>query len=188
MNSDPVIPILIALVGIAIVILLAWLIRRKNHTDDLRQKFGPEYDYAIHTQGDLRKAEQALEERSKKVNELNIHNLENNFQERYTAEWMDIQSLFVDDPKGAVEWANRLITEVMVARGFPVEDFEQRAADLSVLFPEQVRNYRTANEIVIKNQNDGTSTEELRQALVDYHSIFEVLLCSELTRETETIK
>jgi hypothetical protein len=101
---------------------------------------------------------------------------------------MDIQTKFVDDPKGAVDQANRLITEVMVACGFPVEDFEKRAADLSVMYPEFVPNYRQANAISAKNQNDATSTEELRQAMVYYHDLFDELLGTEQTRELETIK
>lgn len=184
MNSNILIPIIIVAI-VAIVALVILFANRKRHSDDLRQKFGPEYDYAIKKEGDTRKAELDLEEREKRVNELKIHALEGNLRDRYNTEWMEIQTKFVDDPKEAVNHANRLITEVMVARGFPVEDFEQRAADLSVLYPEFVPNYRNAYSIVNRNQNDGTSTEDLRQAMVDYHSLFDELLGIEPTRELE---
>ena len=188
MNSEILIPILIVLGVILIAGTIVWSIKRKNYSDKLRNKFGPEYDFAIKKEGDTRKAEQVLEEREKRVGELEIHPLEGNMRERYSAEWMETQTQFVDDPKRAVDQANRLITEVMVARGFPIEDFEQRAADLSVLYPQFVPNYRSAHAIAQKNQNNGTSTEELRQAMVHYHTLFDELLGIEPTRETEVTR
>jgi FtsZ-interacting cell division protein ZipA len=188
MNSNILIPIIIVVAVIILAIVIAGMMRRKKHSDQLRNKFGPEYDYAIKTERDARKAEQSLEEREKHVSELKIHSLDENLRSQYSAEWMDIQTKFVDDPKGAVNQANRLITEVMVARGFPVEDFEQRAADLSVLYPEFVPNYRNAYAISSKNENDENSTEDLRQAMVYYHEMFDELLGTEPTREMESMK
>jgi hypothetical protein len=188
MNTNSLISILIvALVLIAIAITV-WFATRKVRSDKIRQKFGPEYDYAIQQEGDTKKAEQALQNRQKRVEQLIIRPLEQNVRDRYTAEWMEIQALFVDDPKVAVDQANRLITEVMIARGFPVADFEQRAADLSVLYPNFVPNYRNAFEIAQKSQNNGTSTEELRTALVYYHSLFDELLETDHSRERELEK
>lgn len=188
MNSNILIPIIIVLAVIIITILVAGLMRRKKHSDELRRKFGPEYEYAIKKERDTHKAEIDLEEREKHVNKLNIHPLEEKLKSQYSIEWMDIQTKFVDDPRGAVDQANRLITEVMVARGFPVEDFEQRAADLSVLYPDFVPNYRNAYDIASKGKNNGTSTEALRQAMVYYHSMFDELLGLSRAGESEVIK
>lgn len=117
-----------------------------------------------------------MKERQKRVVQLDLHDLDDHEKDRYHNEWIEIQANFVDDPAKAVESANRLITEVMIARGFPVADFDQRAADLSVLYPNFVPNYREANTIATKNQEGTASTEDLRQAMVYYHSLFDQLL------------
>lgn len=187
MNSNNLTPLVIIIV-IVIAAIVIWFAMRKNRSDQLRNKFGPEYDYTIEKEGDARKAELALEERQKRVEKLQIRPLAEDARRRYSDEWLQIQSDFVDDPKSAVDQANRLITEVMIARGFPVADFEQRAADLSVLYPQFVPDYRNAYSIAMRNQTDGTSTEDLRQAMVYYHSLFAELLETERTKELEMTK
>jgi len=142
----------------------------------LREKYGPEYDLTMEKAGNQRTAETELGEREKRVTKLNIRDLNQDERDRYHTEWIGIQADFVDDPSKSLEKANQLITEVMIGRGFPVADFEQRAADLSVMFPNFVSNYRNANVIALKNQRNETSTEELRQAMVYYRSMFEELL------------
>lgn len=121
-------------------------------------------------------AEETLAEREKRVNELAIRDLEPDKRDRYHTEWIEVQADFVDEPSESVEAANRLITEVMIARGFPLADFEQRAADISVVYPDFVSNYRSAHTIAEKNQRNEASTEELRQAMVYYRTVVEELL------------
>ena len=180
--------ILILILVVAVVLLIAaglgvWLAMRSRRSQNLREKFGPEYDHTLEKEGDRRTAEATLKEREKRVTKLDIRALDQTERDRYHGEWINIQAGFVDDPSKSVEAANRLITEVMIARGFPVADFEQRAADLSVMYPNFVSNYRNAQAIALKNKQNGTSTEELRQAMVYYHSLFEELLGSAEVKE-----
>jgi len=178
-NTETLISILPILIAAAVVIaasLIAWLAIRRWRSHKLREKFGPEYDYTLEKVGDRRAVEETLQEREKRVNQLDIRTLKEDERVRYHDEWIEIQSKFVDNPSQSIEEANQLITEVMIARGFPVADFEQRAADLSVMYPDFVPNYRDAYSIAMRNRADGTSTEELRQAMVYYRSLFEELL------------
>ncbi len=176
MNTQIVIPLVAVIAVWIIVALVIWFASRRFGSLRLRRKYGPEYDYTVEKLGDRRTAEADLKEREKRVTKLDIHELNDHEKDRYHNEWTEIQAGFVDDPARSAENANRLITEVMIARGFPVADFEQRAADLSVLYPNFAPKYRQANSIIVKNQNGDTSTEELRQALVDYHSLFDQLI------------
>jgi ABC-type multidrug transport system fused ATPase/permease subunit len=178
MNNVTPILILIAAAVLIVVVLGVWFAIRRRRSQKLRKKFGPEYDYTMEKVGDQRTVEETLKEREKRVINLDVRALNENERDRYHGEWMKIQADFVDDPSKSVEEANRLITEVMIARGFPVADFEQRAADLSVMYPDFVSNYRNAYAIALKNQGNAISTEELRQAMVYYHSLFEELLGS----------
>jgi hypothetical protein len=175
-------------VGLLILIgLLAWAMTRRRHTQQLQEKFGPEYDYTIDRTGNRRKAEAELEEREKRVEAMEIQELAPEEHARYLDAWRETQAAFVDEPGEAVREANRLIKEVMQARGFPVVDFEQRAADLSVLYPQVVTNYRAAHRIAVKHEQGGVSTEELRQAMVHYRSLFEELLETEEIEPKERI-
>jgi len=184
-NTETLILILIALAILIVAGLVAWMAIRWTRSRKLREKFGPEYDYTMEKVGDRRTAEETLAEREKRVNKLDIRDLDSHERDRYHTEWSEIQAEFVDEPTKSVESANRLITEVMIARGFPVADFEQRAADISVLYPNLVPNYRNAYAIAVKSQNNGTSTEDLRQAMVYYRSLFEELLGTVETKEKE---
>ncbi len=177
------------LAAIAIVIavgLIVWLATMGIRSRRLKKKFGPEYDYTMDKLGDRRTTEADLQEREKRVVKLDIHPLDEHKKEQYHAEWSQIQANFVDNPAEAVGQSNRLITEVMIARGFPVADFEQRVADLSVLYPNLAPKYRQANAIASKSRDGEVSTEELRQAMVAYHSLFDQLL--EYVHSAEPVK
>ena len=177
--------ILVAAVVLITVGLGVWLVTHKMRSQKLSEKFGPEYDYIVEKEGDRRTVEEILQERVKRVTQLDLRTPDENERDRYHGEWIEVQASFVDDPSKSVTEANRLITELMIARGFPVADFEQRAADLSVMYPELVSNYRNAHAIALKNQNGESSTEDLRQAMVYYRSLFEKLLGIVEVQETE---
>jgi len=168
--------IVLAAVAILIVAVLAWVYARKrrNTTAVLRKKFGPEYDRAVLVHGAGRKAESKLEDREKRVEKLNIRDLDPLEHERFSKRWESVQSRFVDSPKGAVTEADDLVASLMKARGYPVSDFEQRAADISVDHPRMVENYRSAHEIALRVGK--ATTEELRTAMIHYRSLFEELV------------
>jgi hypothetical protein len=171
---------LIVLIAVAILIVavLAWLYvrKRRNTTADLRKKFGPEYDRAVLVHGAGRKAESKLEDREKRMEKLSIRDLDPMEHDRFLKRWESVQSRFVDSPKGAVTEADDLVSSVMKARGYPVSDFDQRAADISVDHPRVVENYRSAHEIALRVGKDQASTEELRTAMIHYRSLFEELV------------
>jgi hypothetical protein len=129
--------------------------------------------------GNEKKAQTELEERQKHVEALNIRPLSVNERERYQADWTAVQSKFVDEPGRAIVDADRLIMEVMQVRAYPVSDFEQRAADISVTYPALVSNYRAARAIALKNEQHQADTEQLRQAMIYYRSLFDELLGTE---------
>lgn len=175
MDSRILVPILVAVVvGAAAVIAWFWLRRRR--TELLRTRFGPEYDRTLQSAGDVRKAEAELEARQRRVARLPIRALSAEDQARFQSTWREVQTRFVDDPKGAVADAHRLVKEVLLARGYPVSDFEQRAADISVDYPTVVPNYRAACEIAKRCAAGQASTEDLRQAFVYYRELFAELL------------
>ena len=180
MNLDMLDPKVIVLAAVLIVIaaVLVWLYVRKRRTNTaaLRQKFGPEYDRAVLAHGSERKAESRLEDREKRVEKLKIRDLDPMEHERYSKRWASIQSGFVDSPKGAVAEADDLVSSVMKTRGYPVSDFDQRAADISVDHPRVVENYRSAHEIALRLGKDQASTEDLRTAMIHYRSLFEELV------------
>jgi hypothetical protein len=178
MNMNLMDPRLIALAAAVIVIiaLSAWLYARKRRvtTAVLRQKFGPEYDRAVQTHGS--KAEAKLADREKRMEKLNIRELDLGEHERYSKQWQAVQSRFVDSPKGAVAEADDLLSSVMKVRGYPVSDFDQRAADISVDHPRVVENYRSAHAIALRVGQDAATTEDLRTAMIHYRSLFEELV------------
>lgn len=178
MNWNLTDPRLIAVAGTVIVIVAvaAWLYVRKRRTTTagLRQKFGPEYDRAVLEHGS--KAEAKLADREKRIEKLNIRDLDATERERYSSQWQSVQARFVDSPKGAVAEADDLVSSVMKARGYPVSDFDQRAADISVDHPRVVENYRLAHQIALRVGKDAASTEDLRSAMIHYRSLFEELV------------
>jgi hypothetical protein len=178
--TDPKLIVLVAAVILIIAVLaLLYVRKRRNTSADLRQKFGPEYDRAVKVHGSERKAEAKLEDRERRVEKLNIRDLDPAERERFLKQWESVQSRFVDSPKGAVTEADDLVSSLMKARGYPVSDFDQRAADVSVDHPRVVENYRSAHEIalrVAKVGKDEATTEELRTAMIHYRSLFEELV------------
>jgi len=180
MNLSLLDPKLIVLVGAVILIIavVVWLYarKRKSTTADLRQRFGPEYERAVLTHGSERKAEAKLADREKRVEKLNIRDLDSMERERFSKRWEAVQSRFVDSPKGAVAEADDLVSSVMKARGYPLSDFDQRADDISVDHPRVMENYRSAHEIALRVGKEQASTEELRTAMIHYRSLFEELV------------
>ena len=170
--------IIIAVVlGLMIMGAILWpIFTRRKRAERLHDHFGPEYDHTVQTLGDEKKAQTELEERQKHVKALDIHPLSVEDHDRYVAEWTAVQSKFVDEPGQAIIDADHLIVEVMQTRAYPVSDFEQRAADVSVSYPALVSNYRAARAIALKNEQHQADTEELRQAMIYYRSLFEELL------------
>jgi hypothetical protein len=171
---------LIALGAVAILIiaLLGWLYLRKRRstTAGLRKKFGSEYERAVLVHGSERKAEARLTDREKRVDSLNLRDLGPAEQERFSKRWESVQTRFIDSPKGAVTEADDLVSSLMKTRGYPISDFDQRAADISVDHPRVVENYRSAHEIALRVGKDEATTEELRTAMIHYRSLFEELV------------
>jgi hypothetical protein len=168
--------IVIALVVIVAIALAVWAAMRRRRTESLRQQFGSEYDRTVEQTGRPRDAESELEERRRRREELDIRPLAAGARERYAEEWRGVQARFVDDPAGAVGQADTLVTQVMRERGYPMDDFDQRAADVSVDHPGVVGDYRAAHDISTRSANGRTDTEDLRQAMVHYRALFEELL------------
>lgn len=175
MDQKTMIIIAIAVVTV-VVIVAALLIERKRKSAHLKEQFGSEYDRTLREHGDTRHAEAVLLQREKRVEKLSIHSLSVVDRDRYAYEWANVQKRFVDDPSMAVTEAERLVTVVMTARGYPIGDFEQRAADISVNYPAVVQNYRSARAITVRHTQGQSSTEELRQSMVYFRSLFEELL------------
>src|SRR5580693_5966029 len=180
MNLNLMDPKFIMLAGVVILVIgvLAWMYVRKRRgtTADLRQRFGPEYERAVREHGSERKAEAKLVDRGKRVEKLNLRDLDLMEHERFLKRWASVQSRFDDSPKGAVTEADDLVSSLMKTRGYPVSDFDQRAADISVDHPRVVENYRSAHEIALRVGKDGATTEDLRTAMIHYRSLFEELV------------
>jgi FtsZ-interacting cell division protein ZipA len=177
MNNAVVIVLIVALV--AAIGVAVWLYMQRRRSETLRSDFGPEYDRALHDHPNQRAAEHELEQRRERVEHLNIQPLPAAERDRFAERWQSVQAQFVDDPNGATREADHLVGEVMQTRGYPVGDFEQRAADVSVNHPRVVEHYRAAHAIALRNERnnvEGVDTEELRQALVHYRALFEDLL------------
>ena len=174
---DPKLVVLAAAVVLVIVVAVVLYVRkRRNTTAELRDRFGPEYDRAVKQHGSERKAEAKLADRETRVDLLKIRDLDLAERERYLAQWQAVQSRFVDYPKGAVTEADELVSSLMQTRGYPVADFDQRAADISVDHPRVVENYRSAHTIALRLGKGEASTEELRTAMIHYRSLFDELV------------
>jgi len=171
---SPVVTIVIIIAAIAIAVAL-WLFIEKQRSKRLHSKFGPEYDRAVGEMG-RRRAEAALEDRSKRVRRFTIRSLSDGERARFADEWRREQTRFVDEPAGAEAGADRLVIEVMSARGYPMGEFDQRAEDISVDHPQVVQNYRAAHDIALRDSRKQATTEDLRQAMVHYRALFEDLL------------
>ena len=168
---------IIALVVIVVAGIAALLSLRKRRTERLRSKFGgAEYARAVKEGGNRRLAEAGLDKRTARVESFHVQPLAAGDRARFEDSWRRIQTRFVDGPAGAVAEADQLLGDVMSTRGYPVSNFEQRAADISVDHPLVLENYRTAHEIALRQTKGQASTEDLRQAMVHYRTLFEELV------------
>jgi hypothetical protein len=169
--------VLLGVTGVAIIALVALIIRtRSKQHVMLKRRFGPEYDREVEQRGGVSRAERELLAREKRVHEQPLRALAEGQRIQFLADWRSIQARFVDDPSGAVKAANELIKAVMLARGYQVERFDQRVADLSVEHAAVVQHYRAAHELAEANREGRADTEELRQAVVHYRALFADLL------------
>jgi hypothetical protein len=164
--------IVAAIAGGAVVL---WYLQRQRSLH-LRERFGPEYERTRTQIGDPRRAEAELAAREKRIEKLHIHPLTPEEATRFGEVWRHVQALFVDDPKGAIREADTLVNQVMNAKGYPMADFMQRQADISVDHPVVVEHYRAARAIAERNQTGAADTEDLRQAIIHYRALFEDLL------------
>ena len=180
--------IILLIVLAAVIAVLAWYLVRERRSQRLRSRFGPEYDHTLRELGSRPKAEDALARREERVEKIHVHWLSQSDHDRFAHEWHDVQARFVDDPPGSIEDADRLVCDVMRARGYPMSDFDRRAEDLSVDHPYVVRNYRAAHDVALRHEKGQASTEDLRRALVYYRDLFDDLLEAHATgpRETRT--
>jgi hypothetical protein len=168
--------VLIVVAVAAVVALMVWQALARRRTSKLQGQFGPEYERTISATENKREAEAELAARAERRWELEIRPLSHAARDRYLASWQTVQAQFVDDPRAAVASADSLIQSVMAERGYPVEDFEQRAADVSVDHPHVVENYREGHRLAQQSASGHDSTEDLRQAMRHYRALFDELV------------
>ena len=173
--------VVFACVGIA-----AWVYYQKQQSHRLQQRFGPEYSRTVDALGSQTKAESELKAREKRVERFKIIPLAPSEATRFSQAWKTLQTRFVDNPKGVVVEADLLVRELMQKRGYPMSDFEHRAADISVDHPAVVDNYRAAQAIALRDERGEANTEELRKAVVHYRALFNELLEVRETRKEVT--
>jgi hypothetical protein len=173
---------------VALAMLVARSVRRRKRTERLKNHFGPEYDRAVGESGDQGTAEKELVARERKRQKLDIVVLTPESRAKYAEHWRAVQTAFVDNPSTAVGDADRLVTQVMRERGYPVDDFDQRAADISVDHPNVVEHYRAAHIIHLAQEKGDIGTEAQREAFVHYRALFEKLLEHDLETDTGTPK
>ncbi|MBV9271024.1 MAG: hypothetical protein JO165_08020 [Candidatus Eremiobacteraeota bacterium] len=167
--------IVIAVVIIA-VILIAVIASQRAKSARLQHRFGPEYDRAVEDTGDRAAAEKELASREARVRKLHLEELPAGARDRYAEEWRTVQTRFVDQPQSSLGEADKLVSNVMRDRGYPMEDFDQRIADISPDHPAVVENYRAAHAIATRSETGEVTTEDLRQAMVHYRTLFNDLL------------
>lgn len=168
--------ILAGVIVLALIALAAWFFYRKKQSHRLQQRFGPEYGRTVDEFGSREKAESELKARENRVEHLNIVPLAQPEAARFSQAWEVLQGRFVDNPKGVVVQADQLVRELMLKRGYPMGDFERRAADISVDHPAVVEHYRAAQAIAVRDERGEADTEELRKAVVHYRVLFDELL------------
>jgi FtsZ-interacting cell division protein ZipA len=186
-SSWVVIAIVVVIVAVLAMIVARSMSRRKR-SERLKDHFGPEYDRTVGESGDQGAAEKELVARERKRQKLDIVALAPESRAKYAEHWRTVQSAFVDDPAGAVGDADHLVTAVMRERGYPIDDFDQRAADISVDHPNVVEHYRAAHVIRLAQEKADIGTEAQREAFVHYRALFEKLLETEHKTEKETPK
>lgn len=177
--NEKILVVVIVMVVAVVVLVLAMVLRqqaKRKHSERLRRLFGPEYDRAVADYGGYAAAEKALEEREARSRNIVLRPLSPEDKDRFTTDWRSVQAHFVDAPGKAVIEADQLLEKLISKRGYPVESFEQQARDLSVCHPKVVTNYRTAHVIADRQRRSQASTEDLREALIQYRVLYEELL------------
>jgi hypothetical protein len=178
---------IVVIVVVALIVIAAvWSFMRSRRSTALKEQFGPEYDRTVQQADKRRDAEAELESRQKRVEKLDIRPLSSADQARFANAWQELQPRFVDDPSTTVIDADALVGQLMEARGYPVGDFDQRAADISVDHPEVVSNYREAHRLAKRNASGDATTEERRRAFVHYRKLFDELLNSGVAERAQT--
>ena len=178
MNNETLMVVAIVVVAVAFVVAM-WLLLRRRRTAVLRDRFGPEYDHVLRSARTPAEAERELQQRQARVEKFSIRPLSREDADRFAAAWRTVQAHFVDEPRGAVLEADRLIGEVMRSRGYPVDDANRRLDDLSVDHGHVLKHYRAGREIVARHERGEASTEDLRQAMVHFRALFEELVVVE---------
>jgi len=168
--------ILIAAAAVLLVAVVATATMKKRKTKQLQEQFGPEYDRTVKSTDSRKDAEAELAARKERHDQIELRPLSSAARERYVSQWHSVQAQFVDNPSAAVVSADSLIQSAMADRGYPVDDFDTRAADLSVEHPQVVENYRQGHRLAEKNADGKGSTEDLRQAMRHYRALFDELV------------
>ena len=185
MDTTTIALIAAVLLGLFAGAALGMAVGNRQRTKRLQEKFGPEYDHTVDEFGDKRQAERELQARLEHVQKLEIRPLSDHEIDRFTDDWLTTQAEFVDDPAESVRNADRLMGEVLKAKGYPVEDFEQGVADISVSYPELVRDYRELHSIAVKSADENIATEQMRQAMLHGRDLFENLIGDHVNRQDE---
>jgi hypothetical protein len=180
LDSNMMVGAIILIALLALALALHW---RRHQSHVLEKHFGPEYRRTVERMGSRSKAEQELRERQHRVEKLELVPLSGEDAARFHREWTDLQARFVDDPKGSLAQADALVRELMVKRGYPMGDFERRAADISVHYPTVVDHYRAAHDIALRDARGEADTEAQRQALIHLRALFAELLETRGERE-----
>ena len=183
-STDIAIYALIAVVLIAAILIFVAMRQRRTHA--LRDRFGEEYDRVLHERGKRGPAEAALEEREKRVSQLDIRPLSAPERSAFMSEWREVKSVFVDSPPEAVLHADRMLAKMMAARGYPMADFDHRYEDLTVDHREVAQHYRAGHDIAERQGRGEASTEDLRQAMKHYEALFDDLVRDEMDKENRT--
>ena len=173
---------------VAMAVIVARSVNRRKRSERLKNHFGPEYERAVGEAGDQRAGEKELVARERKRQKLDIVALAPEAHAKYAEHWRTVQTAFVDNPSKAVGDADRLVTQVMRERGYPVDDFDQRAADISVDHPNVVEHYRAAHILHLAQEQGDIGTEAQREAFVHYRALFEKLLATDLETDKDTPK
>ncbi len=176
MDLNTLIVILTTVIVLVVGGVLAYVFYFRQRTKRLKEDFGPEYNRAVEEVGNRKQAEDVLASRQERIESFRIRKLEPEEREQFLKKWKTIRADFVNDPGVEVEEADRVITEIMLARGYPMTQFDQRVENLSVNHPEVVSLYRQAHSVAVKNRQSNVNTEELRQAMLKYQALFDELL------------
>jgi hypothetical protein len=179
-------PLVIAGIAVVVVLVIGLLFWQWERNTRLRNQYGREYDRAVDELGRVR-AQRELATRERRVRRLNVRPLTGEQRRRFSSTWEDVQAQFVDDPEGAVSRGDRLVEDVMDARGYPIADFDQRIADLSVHHGRVVNDYRDLREIAHRHRRHEATTEDLRQAMVHFRNVFEEMLEDRESSQVERV-